>query len=127
MIVQLFMRFVGRPLTWLRYRIEVDGLEKLRAIDGPALVLPNHPGHIDPVLVMTQLGAEIPLRPLVVSFMYQPVFLNPLMRFINALEVPDLVQHSHSAREQVEPLINTVVAGLDRGEKFLIYPSGRIE
>jgi hypothetical protein len=49
------------------------------------------------------------------------------MKFINALEVPDLVQHSHSAREQVEPLIHTVVAGLDRGEKFLIYPSGKLE
>src|SRR5271154_457596 len=127
MIVQLFMRFVGRPLTRLRYRVEIDGLDLLRDLRGPALVLPNHPGHIDPVLVMTQLGAEIPLRPLVVSFMYRPFYLLPLMKFINALEVPDLVQHSHSAREQVEPLINTVVGGLDRGENFLIYPSGKLE
>src|SRR5271163_4426361 len=127
MIVQLFMRYVGRPLTWLRYRVRVEGLERLREIEGPALVLPNHPGHIDPVLVMTQLGAEIPLRPLVVSFMYRPFYLNPLMRFIDALEVPDLVQHSASAREQVEPLIRTVVEGIDRGGKFLIYPAGRIE
>jgi len=127
MIVQLFMRYVGRPLTWLRYRIEVDGLEKLRGINGPALVLPNHPGHIDPVLVMTQLGAEIPLRPLVVSFMYRPPHLYPLMRFVGALEVPDMVAHSASAREQIEPLINTVVEGLDQGGKFLIYPSGKIE
>jgi len=121
------MRYVGRPLTWLRYRIEVDGLEKLRGINGPALVLPNHPGHIDPVLVMTQLGAEIPLRPLVVSFMYRPPHLYPLMRFVGALEVPDMVAHSASAREQIEPLINTVVEGLDQGGKFLIYPSGKIE
>ena len=127
MIVQLFLRYVGRPLTWLRYRIEIDGLERLKELRGPVLVLPNHPGHIDPVLVMTQLGAEIPLRPLVVSFMYQPFYLNPLMRFISALEVPDMVAHSHSAREQVEPLIDAVVAGLDRGEKFLIYPAGKIE
>jgi len=127
MIVQLFMRYVGRPLTWLRYRIEVDGLDKLRSIDGPALVLPNHPGHIDPVLVMTQLGGEIPLRPLVVSFMYRPPHLYPLMRFVGALEVPDMVAHSASAREQVEPLIDTVVEGLDQGGKFLIYPSGKIE
>jgi long-chain-fatty-acid--[acyl-carrier-protein] ligase len=107
--------------------VEIDGLDQLRQIRGPALVLPNHPGHIDPVLVMTQLGGEIPLRPLVVSFMYRPFYLNPLMRFIHALEVPDLVAHSQSAREQVEPLINTVVAGLDKGGKFLIYPSGRVE
>jgi acyl-CoA synthetase (AMP-forming)/AMP-acid ligase II/1-acyl-sn-glycerol-3-phosphate acyltransferase/acyl carrier protein len=127
MLVQLFMRYIGRPLTWLRYRIEVEGLEKLRDLRGPALVLPNHPGHIDPVLVMTQLGAEIPLRPLVVSFMYRPFYLNPLMRFIGALEVPDMVAHSHTAREQIEPLIKTVVEGLDAGGKFLIYPSGKVE
>jgi acyl-CoA synthetase (AMP-forming)/AMP-acid ligase II/1-acyl-sn-glycerol-3-phosphate acyltransferase/acyl carrier protein len=127
MIVQLFLRYIGRPLTRLRYRVEIEGLDKLRELRGPALVLPNHPGHIDPVLVMTQLGAEIPLRPLVVSFMYRPFYLNPLMRFIDALEVPDMVAHSHSAREQVEPLIDTVVEGLDQGGKFLIYPSGRVE
>jgi long-chain-fatty-acid--[acyl-carrier-protein] ligase len=127
MLSQLFLRYVGRPLTRLRYRIEIEGLDRLRKLRGPVLVLPNHPGHIDPVLVMTRLGAEIPLRPLVVSFMYRPPFLFPLMKFINALEVPDMVAHSQSAREQIEPLINTVVKGLDRGEKFLIYPSGRVE
>ena len=118
---------MARSLVWLRYRVEITGLDKLRAVKGPLLVLPNHPGYIDPVLVMSQLGGEIDLRPLVVSFMYQPPLLNPLMRFINALEVPDLVQHSHSAREQVEPLINTVVEALDKGGRFVIYPSGKIE
>ncbi len=127
MLVQLFLRTIARPLVWLRYRVEVDGLDRLRQVRGPALVLPNHAGHIDPVLVMSQLGAEIPLRPLVVSFMYQPFYLNPLMRFINALEVPDLVSHSQSAREQVEPMINAVVEGLDCGGKFVIYTAGRIE
>jgi len=121
------MRYIGRSLIWLRYRVEIEGLDKLRELRGPLLVLPNHPGYIDPVLVMTQLGAEIPLRPLVVSFMYRPIHLRPLMMFINALEVPDLVAHSHSAREQVEPLINTVVEALDKGGKFVIYPAGRIE
>jgi acyl-CoA synthetase (AMP-forming)/AMP-acid ligase II/1-acyl-sn-glycerol-3-phosphate acyltransferase/acyl carrier protein len=127
MLARLFLRFIGRPLTWLRYRVEIDGLDKLRAVRGPAIVAPNHPGHIDPVLIMTHLGGEVPLRPLVVSFMYRPFYLNPLMRFIDALEVPDLVAHSHSAREAVEPLIRTVVDGLDHGGKFLIYPSGRVE
>ena len=127
MLARLFLRYIGRPLTWLRYRVEIDGLDQLRAVRGPALVLPNHPGHIDPVLVMTHPGGEVPLRPLVVSFMYRPPYLNPLMRFLDALEVPDMVAHSHSAREAVEPLIRTVVDGLDRGGKFLIYPSGKLE
>jgi long-chain-fatty-acid--[acyl-carrier-protein] ligase len=126
-MVRFFLRYIGRSLVWLRYRVEVRGLDQLRRLTGPALVLPNHPGYIDPVLVMTRLGAEIPLRPLVISFMYRPVFLYPLMKFIDALEVPDLVQHSQSAREGIEPLIDSVVAGLDRGENFVIYPAGRIE
>ncbi len=103
-MVQLFMRYIGRSLVWLRYRVEIEGLDRLRKLRGPLLVLPNHPGYIDPVLVMTQLGAEIPLRPLVVSFMYRPIHLRPLMKFIDALEVPDLVQHSATAREQVSHL-----------------------
>ncbi len=127
MLAQLFLRYIGRALVWLRYRVEIDGLEQLRSIRGPLLVLPNHPGYIDPVLVMTQLGGEISLRPLVVSFMYRPIHLRPLMTFINALEVPDMVAHSQSAREQIEPLINTVVEALDRGGKFVIYPAGKIE
>ncbi|MCE0498406.1 MAG: AMP-binding protein [Methylacidiphilales bacterium] len=126
-MVRFFLRYICRPLVWLRYRVEIRGLEQLRQLPGPALILPNHPGYIDPVLVMTRIGAEIPLRPLVISFMYRPVFLFPLMKFLDALEVPDLVQHSQSAREGIEPLIDSVVDGLDRGENFLIYPSGRIE
>src|SRR5271154_5281564 len=110
MIAQLFLRYVARALVWLRYRVEVEGLDRLRELRGPVLVLPNHPGYIDPVLVMTQLGGEIPLRPLVVSFMYRPIYLLPLMKFINALEVPDLVQHTQGGREQIESLIQTVVA-----------------
>jgi long-chain-fatty-acid--[acyl-carrier-protein] ligase len=124
-MVRLFMRYIGRVLVWLRYRVEVRGREQLRDLRGPVLVLPNHPGYIDPVLVMTQLGGEIVLRPLVVSFMYRPLL--PLMKFIRALEVPDFEKHSHSAREQTQPLIKRVVAGLDRGENFLIYPAGKIE
>lgn len=124
-MVRLFMRYIGRALVNLRYRVEVKGLEQLRDLRGPVLVLPNHPGFIDPVLVMTRLGGEIVLRPLVVSFMYRPLL--PLMKFVRALEVPDLEKHSHSAREQTEPLIQRVVEGLDRGERFLIYPSGKIE
>ena len=94
---------------------------------GPALVLPNHPGHIDPVLVMTHLGGEIPLRPLVVSFMYRPFYLNPLMRFIDALEVPDMVAHSPAPASRSSRSSTPWSAGLDRGGKFLIYPSGRVE
>ena len=35
--------FVVRMILRLRYRVRADGLEQLRALEGPVLVLPNHP------------------------------------------------------------------------------------
>lgn len=126
-MARLFLRYLGRVFVALRYRVRVSGAEKLAGLRGPLLILPNHPGYIDPVVVVTQLGGEIPLRPLVTSGMYRPALLNPLMRFLNALEVPNLEQQSGAAREQTDTVIDRVVAGLERGENFVIYPSGRIQ
>ena len=47
----LFLAF-GRWLLRLRYRVRVIGLEKLQSLDGPTLVMPNHPAYIDPPLVL---------------------------------------------------------------------------
>lgn len=118
---------LSRALTSLRYRVEIEGLEQLRNVRGPMLVLPNHPGYIDPVLVVSRLGAPLHLRPLVTTDMYRLPALRPLMHGLNALEVPSFEQHSQRAHEDVAEVIRRVVAGLDRGDKFLIYPSGRIE
>jgi acyl-CoA synthetase (AMP-forming)/AMP-acid ligase II/1-acyl-sn-glycerol-3-phosphate acyltransferase/acyl carrier protein len=118
---------LSRALTSLRYRVEIEGLEQLEKLHGPTLVLPNHPGYIDPVLIVSRLGAPLRLRPLVTTGMYRLPFLHPLMRGLRALEVPGIEQHSRRARDDIDTIIRRVVTGLDRGEKFLIYPSGRIE
>ena len=44
-----------RMLAWLRYRVDVIGLEKLRDLHGPTLVMPNHPAYIDPPLLLSHL------------------------------------------------------------------------
>ena len=46
-IVKLFLS--------LRYRVRVHGLDKLRDHKGPMLILPNHPGYVDPPLVLSVL------------------------------------------------------------------------
>ena len=38
-----------------RYRLVVRGKDKLRTLKGPVLVLPNHPGYIDPFLLFVTL------------------------------------------------------------------------
>ena len=116
-----------RFLTRFRYRVRVEGLEKLRDLRGPTLVMPNHPGLIDPPLVLSNVRIPGGMRPIVTTSMYRKPLLYPLMRLVNAVEVPDLEEHSRDAREKTLTMIDTVAAGLNRGESFLIYPAGRTE
>ncbi len=116
-----------RFLTRFRYRVRVEGLEKLRDLRGPTLVMPNHPGLIDPPLVLANVRLPVELRPAVTTSMYRKPFLYPIMRLINAVEVPDLGEQSRDAREQTLTMIDALAEGLNRGDSFLIYPAGRTE
>ncbi len=116
-----------RAVLRLRYRVEVEGIEKLRSLEGPTLVLPNHPGLIDPPLVLSHVRVKRAIRPVVTASMYRSPALYPIMRLVEALEVPDLGEASLSARERTLAMIDAIVAGLERGEWFLMYPSGRIQ
>jgi long-chain-fatty-acid--[acyl-carrier-protein] ligase len=89
--------------------------------------MPNHPGLIDPPLVMCFVCSGRRVRPTVTEGMYRNPILYPFMRFVEALEVPDLGEQSRGARDQTLAMIDTLVAGLGRGESFLIYPSGRTQ
>ncbi len=116
-----------RFLTRFRYRVRVEGLEKLRDLRGPTLVMPNHPGLIDPPLVLSNVRIAGGMRPIVTTSMYRKPLLYPLMRLVNAVEVPEMEEQSRNAREQTMTMIDTIVEGLNRGENFLIYPAGRTE
>jgi len=101
------MRWLLNTLFWgliriilrLRYRVTVGGLEAVGDLTGPVLVLPNHPCYIDPPTVMSHLacGLKPQLRPLVYSGTYRVPFLLPLMKLVEAYEVPDLAEQSRSA------------------------------
>jgi acyl-CoA synthetase (AMP-forming)/AMP-acid ligase II/1-acyl-sn-glycerol-3-phosphate acyltransferase/acyl carrier protein len=118
---------ICRLISFLRYRVCIVGGEKLRDLRGPTLVMPNHPAYIDPPLVLTHLRIKGGIRPTVHAMNYRNPVLYPLMRLVDALEVPDLSEHSQDAREQTLSMIDAVVSGLERGENFLLYPSGRAQ
>lgn len=116
-----------RGLLRLRYHVEVTGLEQLRGVEGPTLVMPNHPAYCDPLLVLTNVCLGRAVRPVVYEGMYRLPILYPFMKLVQALEVPDLAEHSRDARQQTLAMIDAVVAEVQRGESFLIYPSGRAQ
>lgn len=126
--------FVFRWLCWAflrlmlaaRYRVRVQGLEQLKSLKGPVLILPNHPGYIDPFLLFGVLWPSLRMRPLV----YQGTFQGPtgqfLVEMVNALEMPDLEVASVRARDEAGQAVATLVAGLQQGERFILWPAGRV-
>ena len=111
----------------LRYRVTVEGAEGLSALQGPTLILPNHPAYIDPALVLSHLRLGKALRPLVFSGVYRLLPLRPLMAMVDAFEVPDLSAQSRDAQAKTLGMIEAVVERIGRGDSFLIYPSGRLQ
>ncbi len=119
--------FLARFCLRLRYRVTMDGQEELRELRGPTLVLPNHPGYIDPAIVLAHVRLHQPLRPLVFAGTYRMPLLRPLMSLVRAFEVPDLSAASRDAQARTLEMIDSVVERLKGGDCFLIYPSGRLQ
>src|SRR3954465_6759423 len=115
-----------RLLLGARYRLHVHGGDQRRALKGPVLVLPNHPGYIDPFLLFAVLWPTLRMRPLV----YSGTFKGPTGRFlvhlVNALEVPDLDVASARARGEAEKAVADIAAGLEAGASFILWPAGHV-
>jgi long-chain-fatty-acid--[acyl-carrier-protein] ligase len=89
--------------------------------------MPNHPGYIDPALVLAHVQLREPLRPLVYAGTFRNPVMLPMLRLIKALEVPDLAEQSLSSQQRALETIDAIVHGLEQGGNFLVYPSGRIQ
>jgi long-chain-fatty-acid--[acyl-carrier-protein] ligase len=118
---------LARVVLWLRYRVRVHGLDRVRGLKGPILVLPNHPGYVDPALVLTALWPALRPRPMLAEGMFRNPILYPVMKLLRAVRVPDLERASAQARQRTEQAVAEVAAGLRRGENFLVWPAGHVE
>lgn len=125
--IQSLLYFMLRRLLHRRYQVEVKGLEKLEGLEGPILVWPNHPAYIDPPTVLSHLRFGKSLRPLVFTDTYRSPLFYPIMKIIDAYEVPNLGSHSRDAHAKTTELIEKVAGELKQGQNFLIYPSGRLQ
>jgi long-chain-fatty-acid--[acyl-carrier-protein] ligase len=128
----VFLRYIlwamARCILALRYRLSVHGLDKIRDLKNPVLIVPNHPGYIDPALVLTALWPALKPRPMVFAGMGKNPLLWPFVKVLNALEVPDLDSAaSAEARQQAQTTVNALIAGLKRGENQIFWPSGRVQ
>ena len=126
-IFRYLLWLLASGLLALRYRIRVQGDKSLHELRGPVLVLPNHPGYVDPIIVYTLLWPILRTRPLLWEGMFLNPVLFPLMKLMRAVRIPDLRHTSVQARERTEQAIAEVIAGLRRGENFILWPAGRAQ
>ncbi|MEI8365907.1 MAG: AMP-binding protein [Parachlamydiaceae bacterium] len=132
-IVEYIIAYTLKLALMFRYRIKVVGLDKLtpEALNRPGgiVFMPNHPAYfIDPIVVTLAVWPRFPIRPMIVEYMYYTPMVHGLMRFMDALPIPNFVTTSNSLkRKKSERTIQTVIENLKQGQNFLIYPAGKVK
>lgn len=128
----LFALFM-RCALWFRYKVTVVGLDKLTpemlSKPGGVLFLPNHPSlFVDPALVTLAVWPRFPIRPLIVEYQFYAPVVNRLMRWLDALPIPNFHTSSNSfKRKRNERAWQIVIKELRNGQNFLIYPAGKLK
>ncbi len=92
------------------------------------LFLPNHPAHVDPVLLSLILWPLFRVRPLVVENVYRQSGIHTIMKMVRALSIPNLETSLNDLKiAKAKEVVEEVMRGLEKGENFLLYPSGRLK
>lgn len=118
---------LAQAIIPLRYRVRVHGWDGVRDLKGPVLLLPNHPGYIDPVLILTSLYYPFRPRPLLYEDNFRTPVLRPMATLLRAVPIPELDRPSREALERTERAVEEVIAGLRRGENFVLWPAGHVQ
>jgi acyl-[acyl-carrier-protein]-phospholipid O-acyltransferase/long-chain-fatty-acid--[acyl-carrier-protein] ligase len=114
-------------LLKLRYKIEVNGLEKLSAQNGRGILfLPNHPALIDPIILLSTLHRPFQPSILADKDRIDVPILRPLAALFGAVPMPDIARHGNTKRPEVEKALKECAARLERGENLIFYPAGRL-
>lgn len=126
-MLRIGLWLLARLIVPLRYRIRVHGWEHLGRLKSPVLLLPNHPGYIDPVLILAVFYPTLRPRLMLYEEIFRGPILHPLVTVFNAVSVPDLDRPSCEAHKQAEQALEEVIAGLRHGDNFTLWPSGRVQ
>ena len=125
MIMHL-MILLARALLWLRYRIEVRGLDEIRSAGRKGILfLPNHPALIDPIILISLLYGPFKARALADSDQIDRFLIRRLARGINTLAIADMAKFGAQAGEEVRLVIRQCVEALRHGDNLVLYPAGR--
>ena len=125
------LSFILRLIFRVRYKVKVEGLDKIQKLlksNKPVVILPNHPAMTDPLLVYSILGQTCPIKPIMDERFYHQKGIQWLFKLIDVVPIPDfeIVVNEWKAK-QGEMVYQNVRRSLDRNEKVIIYPSGGLK
>ncbi len=121
------LRGVVKALLWLRYRVEVRGVEAVRARgDRKILFLPNHPALIDPVIVLSSLHKDFRPIPLANGKRTDLPVIGWMARRVGTVLIPDLTAPNRREMREVARGLELVRRSLEVGANVLLYPGGRL-
>jgi long-chain-fatty-acid--[acyl-carrier-protein] ligase len=131
----MFWNIVARlmlAILSLRYKIETRGLENISREKmkrkGGTLFLPNHVAHMEPAMIFAFLWPEFRMRPLVIEYVYRQKLLQPLMRMVRALPIPNFDTSINQIKiKRAEGSMAEIATSLKSGENIILYPSGKLK
>jgi len=118
LVPEFLLRFIMWLLTMVMYRIDIRGVEEHIPNDGPALVVCNHVGYMDALL----LGGAIP-RP-VRFVMYYRIFQVPVMNWAFRAAGCIPIASAKDDPELMRRAFERIDAALADGEIVGIFPEG---
>jgi long-chain-fatty-acid--[acyl-carrier-protein] ligase len=124
--IRFLLWAIWKFLITLRYRIRIEGLDEVRDLSGPVLILPNHPAFVDPPVVFLSLWRIFQPRPLVFEGNFHNPVLYPFIKLIRAVPLPDMERPSAKARARTEQAIAQVIDGLRQGQPHILWPAGKL-
>ncbi len=127
-MLDFLIGFVAHWIISLRYRIKVRGLEKIRqkGTEG-VLLLPNHPGLIDPVIVFAWLFRPFHPRALGDRDQLDRFVIRRFAKWCGIRTIPSINIYGSSARDRVEAALQDSIEGINNGENLLLWPAGHLQ
>ena len=117
----------GRLLLSLRYRVEVRGMEEIRARGtSRVLFLPSHLALIDPAILTVVLDRWFPTRALGDEYQISRPVIGWLARLYGVRALPNMERSGLSVMDATRQALAETIEGLRAGENLLFYPSGRL-
>lgn len=111
------------PFTWLGYRLQVEGRERLAEVQEPCLIVSNHNMHLDQSMLLRAMPSGFRQR-VAIAAAASDIYGNRFRGFWASLlgNAFPFSKQGGSVRESLE----YVAKMLDDGWNVLIFPEGRL-